>query len=150
MIYCKNKKAKWDYEIIETLEVGLKLNGSEVKSIREGKSNLKGSWVSSKNRKQLLLKNYHVSPYNQGYEYIEQDPLRNKELLLHAHQRDRFLKKSEQKGYTLLILSIYQPKESKNLKGELALCKGKNKADKRRHLKEQDLKRQIQLDIKDN
>ena len=132
-----NKKAYHDYFIEETFEAGIELVGSEVKSIRMGAINLKDSYAVVKNG-ELLLMNAHISPYEKG-SYFNPDARRTRRLLMHKKEILKLKSKVEQKGYTLVVTKIYF--KNALVKAEVALAKGKELYDKRRALKEKQLKR---------
>jgi len=127
-----NRKAHRDYVILETLECGIELKGSEVKSIRAGKINLNDSFARVENN-QLVLYNTHISLYEQA-SYLNVDPTRPRRLLLHKKQINKLIGEVTQKGFTLVPLKVYF-----NARGfakiELALCKGKKLYDRREDLK---------------
>jgi SsrA-binding protein len=103
---CANRKARYDYHIEETYEVGIALLGSEVKSIRQGRANLRDSYAAVE-RGELFLHNCHISPYEQAGQFAP-DPLRPRKLLMHRAEIQRLVGKVEQKGLTLVPLSLYR------------------------------------------
>lgn len=123
----KNKKAYHDYFVLETYEAGIELFGTEVKSIRAGKVNLKDSWCNFKEG-EVFANGMHISPYEMG-NIFNRDPLRPKKLLLHRHEINRLYGQTKQQGLTLIPLSVYFKKGK--AKVELGLCKGKKLYDKR-------------------
>lgn len=123
----KNKKAYHDYFILETYEAGIELFGTEVKSIRAGKINLKDSWCSFKEG-EVFANGMHISPYEMG-NIFNRDPMRPKKLLLHKREINRLYGQTKQQGLTLIPLSVYFKKGK--AKVELGLCKGKKLYDKR-------------------
>ncbi|WP_035588716.1 SsrA-binding protein SmpB [Hippea jasoniae] len=139
-----NRKARHDYEILETIEAGIALKGSEVKSIRMGSANLKDSYAEIKDG-EVFINNFHISPYKFASAHTNHDPYRKKKLLLHKYQIRRLIGKVKEKGLTLIPLRVY----SKNgkIKVELALAKGKKLYDKRRDIKERDLAREAQREL---
>ncbi len=137
-IVCTNRKARHDYDIIETYEAGIVLKGTEVKALREGRANLKDSFAKIKNGEIFLL-NSHISPYTYG-NVNNHDPERERKLLMHKREIVRLTGKVKEKGYTLVPLSIYFDKNNR-VKVELALAKGKSKYDKRESIKRRDEKR---------
>jgi len=143
-IVCQNKKAFHDYSIDETLEAGLQLLGTEVKSLREGKANLKDSYVLIKNSEAVLL-NCHISPYSHG-NIMNHEPLRTRKLLLHRKEIERLRGKIQQKGYTLLALKIYF--KGSHAKVEIGLARGKKLYEKRETIKEREAKRTIERAMK--
>jgi SsrA-binding protein len=116
-----NRKAFSDYDILEKYEAGIVLMGSEVKSIREGKVNLKDSYALIKNEEATLL-NCHISPYNFAHQF-NHEPLRTRKLLLHQHEINRLMGKIKEKGLTLVPLRVYF--KGKHIKVEIALAKGR-------------------------
>lgn len=140
----ENKKAYHDYEIIEKLEAGIQLKGSEVKSLREGRANLKDSYAKVINGEMFLF-NFYIAPYPNSFEKIE--PKRKKKLLLHKKQINKWAQKVEEKGLTIVPLSVYF-NDRGLAKVELALVKGKKIYDKRKAIKERELKREIERKLK--
>lgn len=143
-IVCQNKKAYHDYQIEETVEAGIQLLGTEVKSLREGKANLKDSYVLIKNSEALLF-NCHISPYSHG-NIMNQDPLRTRKLLLHKKEIEHLRGKVQQRGYTLIPLKIYF--KGPYAKVEIGLARGKRLYEKREAIKEREAKRAIEKAIK--
>lgn len=139
-IVCQNRKAFHDYSIEETLEAGIQLLGTEVKSLRDGRANLMDSYVLIKDSEVLLL-NCHISPYSHG-NIMNHDPLRTRKLLLHRKEIDRLRGKMQQKGYTLIPLKIYF--KGSYAKVEVGLAKGKKTYEKREAIKEREDKRTIE------
>jgi SsrA-binding protein len=138
-LVCQNKKAFHDYEIIETLEAGMVLVGTEVKSLREGRANLKDSYARIK-RGEVFLYDLHISPYSHAY-HDNHDPERIRKLLLHRQEIKRLLGKTQEKGFSLIPLKIYF-KEGK-VKVEVALARGKKAYDKRESLKRKEGEREL-------
>lgn len=143
-IVCQNRKAYHDYHIEETLEAGISLLGTEVKSLREGKANLKDSYVIIKERQAFLL-NCHISPYSHG-NIMNHDPLRTRKLLLHRKEIDRLTGKVTAKGYTLVPLKIYF--KGSFAKVEIGVAKGKRFFEKRDTIKEREARREIERAMK--
>jgi SsrA-binding protein len=143
-VVCQNRKAYHDYYIEETLEAGISLLGTEVKSLREGKANLKDSYVIIKGKEAFLL-NCHISPYSHG-NIVNHDPLRSRKLLLHRKEIEGLMGKSLQKGYTLIPLKIYF--KDSHAKVELGVAKGKRLYEKREKIKEREAKRAIERVMK--
>jgi SsrA-binding protein len=144
-IVCQNKKARHDYHIIEVLEAGMVLVGTEVKSLREGRANLKDSYARIRDG-ELYLVQAHISPYSHA-SYDNHDPERVRKLLVHKRELKRLTGKTQEKGLTLVPLKIYF-KDGK-AKIELALASGKKSYDKRETLKRQTQKREMERAIKD-
>jgi SsrA-binding protein len=144
-IVCQNKKARHDYHIIEVIEAGMVLLGTEVKSLREGRANLKDSYARVRDG-ELYLVQAHISPYSHA-SYDNHDPERVRKLLVHKRELKRLTGKTQEKGLTLVPLKIYF-KDGK-AKIELALASGKKSYDKRETLKRQTQKREMERAIKD-
>ena len=140
-----NRKARFNYEIIETYEVGIELKGTEVKSIRAGKVNL-GEGYASVDNGEVFLKQVHISPYEQG-NIFNVDPLRVRKLLLHKQEIRKLIGETTQKGYSLIPLSMYLKRGK--VKVQLALAKGKKNYDKRESLAKKDAQRRMEREIKD-
>jgi SsrA-binding protein len=138
-IVCQNRKARHDYFIDEVYEAGIVLLGPEVKSLREGRANLKDSYARVKSE-ELFLHNMHISPYPFAH-HVDIVPTRTRKLLMHKKEIKRLIGKTEERGYALIPLSIYLL--GGIFKVELALAKGKRKYDKRHVLKEKEMKREL-------
>lgn len=136
----QNKKAYHDYFVLETYEAGIELFGTEIKSIRAGKVNLKDSWCNIVNG-EMLANGVHISPYEQGNRF-NRDPMRPKRLLLHKKQIMKLYGEVKQQGLALIPLSVYF-NESGKAKMLVGLCKGKKLFDKR----ETEAKKSAQRDI---
>lgn len=136
-ILVSNRKARADYSILDTLEAGIELKGSEVKSLREGRGSLADGFARVEDE-QIFLYNCQISPYSHKG-YTELDPLRKRKLLLHKREIGKLWAQVVQRGFTLIPLSLYLKKGL--VKVELALCKGKKTFDRREDIKrrEQDL-----------
>lgn len=141
----KNKKAFHDYFVDETYETGISLFGTEVKSVREGKVNLKDSYVSVKTGEAILI-GMHISPYEKG-NIFNKDPLRPRKLLLHRREINKLIGLTQQQGYTLIPLEIYF--KGSYVKVALGLCRGKKNYDKRDAIAERDAKRNIDRALKE-
>lgn len=135
-----NRKARHDFFIEETLETGIALTGTEVKSFRQGKVNLKESYAMVENS-EVFIHGMHVSPYEQGNIY-NVDPLRKRKLLLHKREIRKLVGYITQKGYSLVPLSAYL--KNGKVKIELAIAKGKKLYDKREDIAKKDAERRIQ------
>ena len=138
-IVCQNKKAGHNYYLDEFVEAGIVLLGAEVKSLREGRANLVDSYARVK-RGEVFLYNMHISPYPFAHG-VELDPTRIRKLLLNKREIKRLTGKTEEKGYSVIPTKVYFRKG--RAKVEIALAKGKKKYDKRRALKEKELKREM-------
>lgn len=138
-VITSNKKARYNYEIINTLEAGIVLQGSEVKALREGRANLTDAYARFR-RGELWLVGLHISAYSKaaGEEY---DPTRERKLLLNKQELRKLFRQVEEKGVTLVPLKLYF--KNHLAKVELALAKGKRKYDKRAAIAERDLKREM-------
>lgn len=123
----ENRKARHDYFIEESMEAGIELVGTEVKSIRAGKCNLKDSYAEIRNG-EIFICNMHISPYEQG-NIFNKDPLRNRKLLLHKNEIIKLQQYTAQQGYTLVPMSLYL--KYGRVKVNLAVAKGKKNYDKR-------------------
>ena len=143
-IICQNRKAYHDYHIEETVEAGISLLGTEVKSLREGRANLKDSYVLIKGGEAFLL-NCHISPYSHG-NIMNHDPLRTRKLLLHKKQISSLMGTATSKGYTLIALKLYF--KDSFVKVEIGLAKGKRLYEKREAIKEREAKREIEKTMK--
>lgn len=141
----QNKKAFHDYFIEENYEAGIVLVGTEVKSIRNGKVNLKDSYGVFKNG-ELFLINMHVSPYEQG-NIFNRDPLRDRKLLLHKRELSKLFGKKNQEGYSLIPTSLYY--KNGRIKVNICLAKGKKNYDKRDSMLEREHRRDIDRAIKE-
>lgn len=145
-IIANNKKAYHEYFVLEKLEAGIELVGTEVKSIRAGRVNLKESWCMIKNG-EIFVNGMHISPYEQG-NIFNKDPFRVRKLLMHRKEIDRLFGKIKQDGLTLIPTSVYF-KNSK-VKVEVGLCKGKNLHDKRETLAKKQAQRDIDRALKES
>jgi len=143
-IVCQNRKAYHDYDIIETYEAGIVLTGTEVKSLREGRANLKDSYVIIKEAEAWLL-NCHISPYSHG-NIMNHDPVRTRKLLFHKKEIQRLMGQIAKKGYTLIPLKIYF--KGSWAKVEVALARGKRKYEKRDRIREREAQREIDRAMK--
>lgn len=144
-IVTTNRKARHDYEILDTLEAGIALMGSEIKSIRAGSVNLRESYVQARDE-ELWLINAHIASYEQAGIYGH-EPLRPRKLLLHRREIDRLLSRVQEKGLTIIPLTMYLAKGI--AKVEIAVARGKKQYDKRESLRERDTQRQIERTLRD-
>ncbi len=140
----ENRKAYFDYEIIEKIEAGISLYGPEVKSIRQGSANLRDSYVKI-DGKEAFIYNFYIAPYQSSFEKI--DSRRKKKILLHKNQIQRFERKVNEKGLTIIPLLVYFNRNGM-IKVEIALVKGKRQFDKRQAIKEREEKRHIENKMK--
>jgi SsrA-binding protein len=139
-----NRRARHDYEILETFEAGLRLSGTEVKAARNGKVQLKDSFVEVRNGEAWLV-GAHISPYSHGNRE-NHPPERDRKLLLRKRQIDRLFGRSQLKGQTVIPLSVYL--KGNWIKVEVALAHGKKQYDKREALKERELDREAEAAVK--
>ncbi|MBD3878145.1 MAG: SsrA-binding protein SmpB [Quinella sp. 1Q5] len=144
-IACENRKARHDYFIHETFEAGIELKGTEVKSLRAGKANLRDSYAEVKDG-EVFVEHMHISPYEQG-NIFNHEPLRPRRLLLHKREILKLFGKTREKGFTLVPLKIYFKKG--RAKMELALASGKHNYDKRDALHEKSAQRDIERAMKE-
>lgn len=139
-VIAQNKKAYHDYFIEDTYEAGIVLQGTEIKSIRAGRVNLKDAYARVQNG-EVFLHNMHISPYDQGNRY-NHDPLRTRKLLLHKKEIQKLIGITKEQGYSLVPLKIYL--KNGYAKVLIGLAKGKKKYDKREDLKQKEAKRDIE------
>jgi SsrA-binding protein len=140
-----NRQAQHEYHILETVEAGIALQGTEVKSIRSGNANLRDAYARAENG-EIWLWNAHIAPWDQGNRW-NHEPRRPRKLLLHTREIGRLQAKATESGNTLVPLRIYD--KNGKIKVELALGKGKRQYDKRAAIAERDTKREIQRAIKE-
>ncbi len=139
-----NRQAYHDYYVEQTVEVGISLMGTEIKSIRDGKVNLRGSYAIARDG-ELWLENAHIAIYEHGSRY-NHDPMRSRKLLLHRREINQLLNKVATKGMTLVPLKLYL--KGGRAKIELGLCRGKKLYDKREAIAERDAKREIERAVR--
>ena len=140
----ENRKARHEYFVLESMETGIELTGTEVKSVRQGAVNLKDSWCSVDNG-ELFIKGMHISPYEKG-NIFNRDPIRVRRLLMHKKEINRLFGKVKQDGLTLIPLSLYF--KGSRVKVQLGLCKGKKLYDKREDAAKRDAKREIERSMR--
>ena len=140
----QNKKAYHDYFVLEKFEAGIELFGTEVKSIREGRLNLKDAWCSIKDG-EIFVNGMHISPYEHG-NIFNRDPMRVRRLLMHKREIMRLLGQTKQEGLALIPLSVYFVRGRAKL--EVGLCKGKKLYDKRETAAKKDAARNIERSMK--
>lgn len=145
-IITDNRKARHDYHIHENYETGIVLTGTEVKSLRAGKANLRDSYAQFDKNNELYLEHLHISPYEQG-NIFNHDPLRRRKLMMHRQELDKLLGKVKEKGFTLVPLKLYFVRGK--VKVDLGLATGKKLYDKRQDIAERDAKRDIDRQLKD-
>jgi SsrA-binding protein len=144
-IVATNRKAYRDYTVLETMECGIELRGSEVKSIRQGRVNLDDSFARPENN-EIILYNTHISPYEQA-SYLNVEPARPRRLLLHKNQIRKLIGQVAQRGFTLVPLKVYFS-ERGFVKLEVALCKGKKLYDQRETLRRREADLEMRRAIK--
>lgn len=145
-IAAENRKARHDYKIEDSFEVGIELQGTEVKALREGKANLKDSYAQITPSVEIYVYNLHISPYDFGNQF-NHDPLRPRRLLLHREEIRKLVSKVKEKGMALIPLKLYF--KGGLVKMELALATGKKLYDKRRDLATKDAKREMSRALKE-
>ena len=143
-LICKNKKAQFDYQVSETYEAGIVLTGTEVKSCREGKANLKDSYARYKNG-EFFLYEVHISLYSHAG-YSQHDPLRVRKLLFHKREIKKLVGKTKERGYTFIPLKMYF--RNGKAKVEMGLARGKKLYDKREEIRKRDLQREAAAEFK--
>ena len=139
-----NRQAYHDYFVDETYEAGIALKGTEIKSIRDGKVNLRGAFARVKNG-EVWLEGSHIATYEQGT-YMNHDPLRNRKLLLHRREINHLVGKVQTKGLTLIPLKLYL--KGDHAKVELGLCRGKKLYDKREAIAQREAQREIERAVR--
>ena len=144
MIEITNRKAKYEYFIEETYEAGIVLTGTEIKSIRNGKANLKDSYAIIKNGEAFIL-NMHISKYDEG-NIFNHDETRTRKLLLNKKEILKMRDKIEQAGFTLIPIRLYF--KNNRAKLEIGVCKGKHSYDKRESIKKRDQERELRSNFK--
>lgn len=145
-LICKNKKARFDYEILKTMEAGIVLTGNEIKSIRLGHVNLKDSFAKININNEVMLSNMFIGNYQLSHIVSKQDERASRKLLLHKYEIRKLKQQINQERLTLVPLSLYF--KYNRVKVELALCRGKRVHDKRQAIKERDVKREMDKAIK--
>ena len=140
-----NKKATFDYFVLSTYEAGIALFGTEIKSIRQGRVNLKDSYCEFKDG-EVFIRGMHISPYEQG-NIFNRDPMRLKKLLLHKKEIMSLFGKTKQDGLTLIPLSLYF--SGSKVKVELGLCRGKKNYDKRETIAKKEASREMEKRLKE-
>ena len=139
-----NRKAKYNYQIFETIEAGIVLTGTEIKSLRLGKANIKDSYVRVKNNEMYII-NMHISSYDNG-NIFNHDETRERKLLLHKKEIFKFRDKIKLEGYTIVPLKVYL--KNGRAKVLIGLAKGKKNYDKREDIKKRDIERNIRARLK--
>jgi SsrA-binding protein len=144
-LIAKNRRAYHEYEIIDSYEAGIELQGTEVKSLRAGHLILKDSYIDV-DRGEMFLKNAHIPPYEQGNRF-NHEPERKRKLLMHKHEIIKIGSKTVDKGMTLIPLRVYFKRGK--VKIQVGLCKGKDRADKRHALKAQEATRDMDRAVRE-
>lgn len=145
-VFARNKRANFDYTIEETIETGIVLQGTEIKSIRAGKVQLKESFVQIRNGEAWII-NMHISPYDQGNRF-NHDPTRTRKLLLHKRQIAQLVGKTKQQGYSIVPIQMHL--KNGFAKVLIGVGKGKKDYDRREDLKKKEAKRDMARALKDN
>lgn len=146
-IIARNKKAFFDYEVQEAIEAGIVLSGDEVKSLREGKVSLVGAFATV-HQGEIYMINCNITPYSRAYtKQSEEYATRRRKLLLHKKQINRLIGLISQKGITLVPLNLYFDAKNR-VKVELGICKHKNAPSKKKDIKERDIKRETQRELR--
>ena len=143
-LIANNKKARHDYFVEETVEAGIVLFGTEVKSMRQGHCSIKEAFISIENG-EVFVKQMHISPYEKG-NIFNKDPLRERKLLMHSSEITRMMAEVNRKGYTLIPLRVYF--KGSLVKVEIGLCRGKKLYDKRQDIAKKDRQREAMRDFK--
>ncbi len=146
-INIKNKKASFEYHLLERLIAGIVLTGTEIKSIRNGKASIQEAYCSFE-KDELFVRNMHISQYDYGT-YNNHDPKRDRKLLLTARELKKLKTKTTEKGFTIIPTLLFI-NEKGFAKLEIALAKGKKMYDKRQDIKKKDTRREIERDIRQN
>lgn len=144
-IRIENRKARFDYSILETYETGIELTGCEVKSLRLGGASLTETYAFTSGN-QVFMRGMHIKPYEQG-NYENPDPVRDRRLLLHGKEISRLIGLTAQKGYTLVPLRVYF-NDRGWAKVKLGVCQGKKLHDKRETIKQRDTEREMRREMK--
>jgi len=148
-IIAKNKKAAYDYEILDSLEAGIVLTGPEVKSIKNGRINLAGSYVMADSKNNIYLLNAHIAPYPPALQVQQNyNPRQNRKLLLKKKEIQKIIGKTHITGLSAIPIKVYT--KGGIIKIEIAIAKGKKKYDKRQTLKDRDIKKRINKKLKNS
>ena len=144
-VIVKNKKAFFDYEILDSVEAGIVLTGDEVKSLRVGKVSLAGAFATIHDG-EIFMINCNITPYSHAYEKSEEKASRRRKLLMHRKEIDRIYGEISKKGITLVILKLYF--KAGKVKAEVGVCKHKKAASKKSALRERDIKRETTRELR--
>lgn len=145
-VLAQNRQARYEYTILETFEAGMVLKGTEIKSIRGGKINIRDGYVTIHNG-EAILQNVHISPFEKG-NIFNHDPIRSRKLLLHKKQIQSLAGQSKTQGITIVPLKVYI--KDGYAKVLIGVAKGKKKYDKRESLKQKDMKREVERALKNH
>ncbi len=145
-VVARNRKARHEYDIEDTLEAGLALKGTEVKSIREGHVSLQEAYCSVDRNGEMLVHNMYVKPYEQAGAHDNHEPRRSRKLLMHRREIAKWGQAAEQKGYTIVPLQLHFRNGYAKL--EIGLAKGRQLHDKRQAIKEREQKRRIEQEMR--
>ena len=145
--YATNRKARHDYEFLDTYEAGIVLEGAEVKSVRDGRISLKESYVKLKDG-ELFLTQAHIAIPEYVPQYARFDETQDRKLLMHRKQINKLSSQLKEKGLTLVIVSVYQREDTRKIKVQIALARGKKTYDKKNAIKERDIKREMERTMK--
>ncbi|KKP29748.1 MAG: SsrA-binding protein [candidate division TM6 bacterium GW2011_GWF2_30_66] len=145
MLIVKNKKAFFDYEVLDSIEAGIVLSGDEVKSLRAGKVSLVGAFATIHGG-EIYMINCNITPYSHAYDKSDEKSTRRRKLLLHRKEIDKLTGDISKKGVTLVVLKLYF-KDGK-IKAEIGICKHKKAASKKSALKERDIKRETTRELR--
>lgn len=143
--YADNRKAAFDYEVLEKFEAGLVLTGMEVKSIRTGHISLKGAFITFHGNEPMLT-NAHIAKYKYAGKSLDYEPEKGRKILLKKREINQIRGKMQEKGLTIVPLSVYT--KGRHIKIEIAVCRGKKKYDKRASIKEREMKVELRRKIK--
>ncbi len=143
--YADNKRARFDYDIIETTEAGLILTGQEVKSIRNGNISLKAGFITF-HENEAFLTNVHIAPYKHAGKLDGYDPTKNRKILLKTKEINYLREKIQERGLTVVPLSVYN--KGRHIKVQIGLAKGKKQFDKRETIKKRELNKEIHRSLK--
>lgn len=141
----QNKKAHFNYEILEKMEAGIELLGFEVKSLKKGQGSLEGSHITIRGKEAFVI-NMQIPPYQPANTPKDYDPVRNRRLLLTKNEINNLAGAEGQKGLTIVPISVYN--KGRKIKLEIAIVRGKKKYDKRESIKKRDVEREIRRDLK--
>lgn len=146
-IFAQNKKAKFEYEWLDTFEAGIMLEGGEVKSIRANHISLNESYVKIY-KGEVWLTQAHIAVPSYIPQHIRFDEVQDRKLLLHKKEIVKLISRIKEKGLTLIVTKVYQPNDSKKIKCEIALARGKKLYDKKQTIKERDISREAARDMR--